>query len=403
MSKTIFLSYARGDDDPFVARLYADLTTRGFDVWIDGFNEFQVGDTIECYSVEKCAEKLGDTSDEMLPEPVQSLRSQEGHVTITGQSETPGLSSEMQLVGKSISKHSQQWSAKGSGLPGAHSGCADVPTTRIDKVHFSVASLPVAQLGRKFIVDVWAHLDRQRAEVERRVQQAHLQSDTPPVIRPKGPFKVERGTTMFVRLKFQDLHVDPPEDIILWEGETGNASFEVAIPSETAEGVKCGLVTVHWEGGLQIARVPLQILVAAKAAPAAPTSQPLHHIRKAFASYASPDRDQVLGRVQGMQKIAPELDVFLDVVKLRSGEDWEKKLWRVIPDSDVFYLFWSAAAKASPWVEKEWRCALNSRGEGFIDPVPLVSPEEVRPPDELSKKHFNDWILAYRRGTPKGD
>lgn len=155
------------------------------------------------------------------------------------------------------------------------------------------------------------------------------------------------------------------------------------------------------KGGLQIARVPLQILVAAKATSAAPTTQLLHHIRKAFASYASPDRDEVLGRIQGMQKIAPDLDVFLDVVKLRSGEGREKKLWQVIPENDVFYLFWSAAAKASPWVEKEWKCALNSRGEGFIDPVPLVSPEEVQPPDELSKKHFNDWILAYRRGRTK--
>jgi hypothetical protein len=37
MSKSIFLSYARGDDEPFVARLHAELTARGFgfDVWWD--------------------------------------------------------------------------------------------------------------------------------------------------------------------------------------------------------------------------------------------------------------------------------------------------------------------------------------------------------------------------------
>lgn len=275
-----------------------------------------------------------------------------------------------------------------------------VPTSRIDKVHFSVASPPLVQSGTRFIVDVWAHLERQRAEVERRVRQTCPQIDPAPVIRPKGPFKVERGTSLYVRLRFPALRVEPPEDVILWEGEIGNASFEVAIPSKTPEGVICGLASVHWDGGLQIARVPLQILIAARAAPSAGTTQPLHHIRKAFASYASSDRDEVLGRVQGMQKIAPDLDVFLDVLKLRSGEDWEKRLWQVIPESDVFYLFWSAAAKASPWVEKEWRCALGRRGEDFIDPVPLVSPEEVRPPEELSKKHFNDWILAFRRGKP---
>lgn len=32
---TIFLSYARGDDEPFVRRLYDDLKTHGFDVWFD--------------------------------------------------------------------------------------------------------------------------------------------------------------------------------------------------------------------------------------------------------------------------------------------------------------------------------------------------------------------------------
>ena len=31
----VFLSYARGDDEPFVRRLYADLTAAGFTVWFD--------------------------------------------------------------------------------------------------------------------------------------------------------------------------------------------------------------------------------------------------------------------------------------------------------------------------------------------------------------------------------
>ncbi len=31
----LFLSYARDDDEPFVHRLYEDLTQRGFEVWFD--------------------------------------------------------------------------------------------------------------------------------------------------------------------------------------------------------------------------------------------------------------------------------------------------------------------------------------------------------------------------------
>jgi hypothetical protein len=32
---TRFLFYARGDDEPFVRRLYGDLTAAGFEVWFD--------------------------------------------------------------------------------------------------------------------------------------------------------------------------------------------------------------------------------------------------------------------------------------------------------------------------------------------------------------------------------
>ena len=98
-----------------------------------------------------------------------------------------------------------------------------------------------------------------------------------------------------------------------------------------------------------------------------------------------------------MLKAVPDLDVFLDVLSLRSGEDWAQALVRTIPASDVFYLFWSEHAKRSEWVEREWRCALEIRGLDFIDPVPLVSPELVPPPAELAAKHFNDWVLAFMR------
>jgi ATP-dependent Clp protease ATP-binding subunit ClpA len=103
-----------------------------------------------------------------------------------------------------------------------------------------------------------------------------------------------------------------------------------------------------------------------------------------------------------MQKIARELEVFLDVVSLRAGQYWERELWTAIPQHDVFYLFWSQAASQSEWVRKEWQCALKTRGLDFIDPVPLASPDDVPPPPELAEKHFNDWVLAFMRGGRGG-
>jgi hypothetical protein len=48
-----------------------------------------------------------------------------------------------------------------------------------------------------------------------------------------------------------------------------------------------------------------------------------------------------------MKKIRPELDIFLDVLSLRSGQDWDQQLRLQIPEKDVFFLFWSLNASKS--------------------------------------------------------
>jgi len=277
-----------------------------------------------------------------------------------------------------------------------------VPTSRIDKVHFSVSSQQSVKPGQKFIIDVWAHLEKQRAAVQQRIEQASYEKNVQPIIRSKGPFKIERGTILYVQIRLPDFNVEPSEDAILWEGEIGNASFVVDVPVKIKEGIRFGFVSVHWEGGLQIAGVPIQILISKKIQNTIPETSTIKHVRKAFASYSSDDREEVLISIQGMQKISPDLEVFYDEKNLRSGDNWKKMLKKVIPENDIFYLFWSASAKESHWVDMEWRWALKSKGIWFIDPVPLVSPEDVPPPEELSGKHFKDWLLAYRRAKLKG-
>ena len=78
-----------------------------------------------------------------------------------------------------------------------------------------------------------------------------------------------------------------------------------------------------------------------------------------------------------------------------SGEIWEERIKHEIKERDIFYLFWSKNAKASKWVEMEWKTALKWKGIEFIDPIPLDSPEIAPPPTELSKIHFNDWFIPY--------
>jgi TIR domain-containing protein len=109
-------------------------------------------------------------------------------------------------------------------------------------------------------------------------------------------------------------------------------------------------------------------------------------IRSVFASYASENRFDVLQWARGAELVG--VDVFIDVLKFREAADWATELLHQVPTRDAFCLFWSEPARRSTWVEREWRCALSTRGVDYIHPVPLVDPRILPPPMELEGKHF---------------
>ncbi len=278
-------------------------------------------------------------------------------------------------------------------------GVPELPPRIIDRVTFSVTAPARLVSGTPFTIDVWAHLDQHRERVIQRARDAA--SGVGISMKSKGPVQVARGAVLVVRLKLEGLTIENDEDTLLWDDEIANATFAAAVPMGASDGLRRGLATVHLNG-LQIVRIDFVLNVGRVSAEVGDMQARTSSHRSAFASYAREDSDEVLPRIQGIQKVAPGLDVFLDVLSLRSGQRWEAELWKQIPRSDIFYLFWSEHARRSEWVEKEWRCALKTKGLDFIDPVPLVSPDEVPPPPELADKHFDDWVLAFRRGsTPR--
>jgi predicted component of type VI protein secretion system len=258
-------------------------------------------------------------------------------------------------------------------------------------VDFTLTAPAAVAAGVPFELFVWAHELQERSKVLARVREELHVRDL--LVRSKGPFQVASGTVLSVRLAIPGAVIDEAEDMMVWEGESTCVSFVVTLP-EASRVTKWAGSALIFANGVRVARVSF-VMSAEGVAEALGM-----RYRKAFASYASDDRDAVLGRIQGIHKVVPEMEIFLDVVSLRSGQNWEQELWRVIPASDIFYLFWSTHARKSEWVEKEWRCALRERGIEFIDPIPLESPAESPPPPELSSLHFNDWMLAFRRGNP---
>ena len=125
-------------------------------------------------------------------------------------------------------------------------------------------------------------------------------------------------------------------------------------------------------------------------------------VTSAFLSYASKDRGRVAAIAQGIEAVRPDLDVFLDVENLRSGDDWRKVLDDEIKRRDVLFLCWSRAASKSEWVDYEWRCAYNNKGMDAIEPIAIDPPELCPPPDELKCKHFNSRLIYIANARMEG-
>ncbi len=271
-----------------------------------------------------------------------------------------------------------------------------LPVTRtVDHVHVTVTAPAALQPGHAHELRLWAHLENQMPGVLERARAAFGTLDPRRILRKtEGPFEIPRDTSLHIRLSVEDIAIADPHKIIRWTGDIGCAAFVVKVPPGYPSGPKAATASIRVQG-TELAKVDFVLNVGMGRTRRQQLPARLTRHRAAFASYASEDRDAVLARIQGIQKAAPYMQIFVDVISLRSGEDWERRLLDIIPRMDVFYLFWCRHAKGSQWVEREWRCAYQAKGIDFIDPVPLEPAAAAPPPAELARKHFSEPILAY--------
>jgi len=264
----------------------------------------------------------------------------------------------------------------------------------IDNVQFTLTGPSVLIVAQAHELRFWVHVEQERKTVLKRASELHKVPRSELSIKSEGPYPLARGSCLSIRLKIKGLNCPEPHKWITWTGEIGCTGFIVEVPNDASEGAYSGGASIKLNG-CEIARVSFVVCVGRtqQKITGIPVSTEVH--RAAFASYASEDRAEVLSRVQGMETAYKGLSVFVDVVNIRSGQNWEKELTRRINESDVFYLFWCRHASASEWVAKEWHLAFAAKGGDFIDPVPLEPPQLAPPPQELIGKHFNDPLLAF--------
>jgi len=269
---------------------------------------------------------------------------------------------------------------------------------REDLVDVSAFAPEGGVAGSEILVQVLLHRLDDSAIVEERARAAD-----PDAIR-RGiatlVTEIPRGKRVDIVLEGRDTTIDEPLQSIVWRGEPCAVQFFVTLP-ETTTDRSCNLrVRIFLD------EIPVGSLRFALISAAAPINLRSFGIRgdtaaryhRAFLSYATPDRSEVLKRAQALR--AAHIEFFQDFLSIDPGERWERKLYKEINFCDLFLLFWSTNAAQSEWVLREAELAVarqnaSSDEEPDIMPIILEGPPVPQPiPDFLKHLQFNDY-LAY--------
>nr|WP_315860637.1 toll/interleukin-1 receptor domain-containing protein [Rhodopirellula sp. SM50] len=206
--------------------------------------------------------------------------------------------------------------------------------------------------------------------------------------------ELARGSQLSFQLTIPRFQYEAPEQSIVWRGRTASVQFSVEIPCGAKAGDAHGTIYVA-QDSIPIGQITFILVVET----ACPTPSGNHATGKAtrfsqaFVSYARSDTPDVTKRVKLLEAVG--IRYFQDVFSLKPGEQWLPRIYKAIDDSDVLLLFWSRAARASSWVEKEWRYGLETNGDGFIVPVAIEGPPIPEPPSELQQLHFGGTGIGY--------
>ena len=200
---------------------------------------------------------------------------------------------------------------------------------------------------------------------------------------------VRRGQTVHLDLHVPGLRVDEPVQSTIWRGTEHPVTFAVTARPGTTRGAHVARLTVRVDG-LPVGRIAFRVELGDPAF--GPADFEVKTYRKAFASYCRADEEEVLKRLQLRDQLPYQ--VFVDVLSIRSGEDWAARLQAELESCDVFLLFWSKAASESQWVERESRLAAErQRATGSPDVLPYVLEVPFpRPPPALSHLQFDDAV-----------
>jgi len=279
------------------------------------------------------------------------------------------------------------------------------PASEEDVVECSVFAPPAADSLDTILVQVFAHLVGQAKDARSLAEEFDAEAERRAVKTLEA--LVRRGSRLVFDLRMSRSMVSDPVQSLVWRGRPESVQFEVAVAGGGRRDAEVGTVTVTLDS------VPLgHIKFTLGVAPSGERVQDRELVgddakrySSAFVSYSSKDRRKVLERVQVLRSVG--IDYFQDLLDLDPGDRWERELYRGIDRCDLFLLFWSSHAKASPWVRKEVQYALDhKRGDELappeLRPVIIEGPPVPQPWPEVAHLHFGDRFVYLLAGLDDG-
>lgn len=210
------------------------------------------------------------------------------------------------------------------------------------------------------------------------------------------------GAPVTVRVTASHADVEPAERNFEWNGRENLAAFTVRV-HDNAPGAELDLCFHVALANVPIASIPLPVALAPPPANETPRVESIRTARSAFASYSSKDAQTVGYCLSSLTRWSPGLAIFQDCLDLNPNEAFKPQLAKQIASSDVFWLFWSRNASASPWVHWEYDTARQAKGLAAVIPMPLEDPNIAPPPPEFEEAHMRDRFMMARYGLAKID
>jgi len=262
-----------------------------------------------------------------------------------------------------------------------------------DLVKCSVFAPSHVVLQSKYYLVAFVHIPDKEKEVESLAR--YFDEDLVKKAIKSLDKRIAKGSRITFTLQLDGAVLGCMERSITWQGETTSVEFDFSFPSTFNKTKSIGRLLIT-QDNIPIGHIIFSINIGQEKYDSPMADTKPRNFRRAYISYSSKDRNEVLKRTQMLGQVG--IEYFQDILSLEPGEIWEKTLYEEITKSDVFFLFWSNNAKKSEWVRKEWEYALQltenlEEKAPSIIPVIIEGPPPVLPPKELSHIHFNDQIL----------